>query len=346
MRMLGTVLAACVTLVVVDSSRAEQRGIWLTAPANGAALPSGEPVALEFGTDWLTGVFPGRLMLEVARDSSFADVVLSETYDCPASFEPSCPSTATIGPLADGAYVWRILWFSQPDGAPSGWIPSDAWTFAVGTAGGGGPSGNAPPVARIAFTPAQPHVGDLVSFDGSASTDSDGAIVSYAWTFGNGNGASGSPLAAASFDRADTYVVTLLVTDAAGTSTQTSIQVTVGAPAAPAAPEAPVGPPVSTADTIAPVAQALASRGRPGSVMTLRYRVVEASGSATVDVVVRRRQLVLKTIHASVATTGSEPRVVRWRAPRRPGQLTLCIRAEDRAGNRSARSCALVWIRS
>ena len=73
----------------------------------------------EFGTDWLTGVFPGRLMLQVARDPSFTDLVVDTTYECPASFEPSCPSTATIGPLADGTYVWRILWLSQPDGAPS-----------------------------------------------------------------------------------------------------------------------------------------------------------------------------------------------------------------------------------
>ncbi|HEY8409244.1 MAG TPA: PKD domain-containing protein [Gaiellaceae bacterium] len=338
--MLGTVLAACVTLVVVDSSRAEQRGIWLTSPANGAVVSGGGPVGLEFGTDWLTGVFPGRLMLQVARDPSFTDLVVDTTYECPASFEPSCPSTATIGPLADGTYVWRILWLSQPDGAPSSWIPSDAWTFVVGQGEVGRPPGNAPPVARIAFTPAEPHVGELVSFDGSASTDPDGTIVSYAWAFGNGNGATGSPLAAASFDGAGTYVVTLLVTDGAGASTQTSVQVTVGQPAP------PVAAPPSAVDSTPPVVRALVSRGRSGSIVTLRYRVLEESGGATVDLVVRRRQLVLKTIHASVATTSGEPRFVRWRGPRRAGQLTLCVRAQDRAGNRSELSCAPVWIRA
>jgi hypothetical protein len=334
--MIGTVLAACATLVVADSARADQRGIWLTAPANGAVVPANEHVTLEFGIDWLTGVFPGALKLEVARDTTFTDVVVSETHVCPASFEPSCPSTATIGPLPDGTYAWRVLWLSQPDGGPSSWVSSDVWTFGVGSSGSGASPANTPPIARIAFAPVIPHVGQPVSFDGSGSVDPDGTIVSYTWAFGNGNGAAGSPLAAASFDRSGTYIVTLVVTDDGGASAQTTIDVEVEEPVAPTS--------VPSRDTNPPVAWALTSRGRPGGLVRPRYRVVEESGSATVELVVRRRQRVLTTIRSSAANTMGEPRFVLWRAPRRTGPLTLCVSAQDRAGNRSVSNCAPVWI--
>ena len=53
-----------------------------------------------------------------------------------------------------------------------------------------------------------------------------------------------------------------------------------------------------------------------------------------------------RRLHASVATTSGEPRFDRRRASRRGGRLTLCVRAQDRAGNRRALSCAPVWIRA
>ena len=65
------------------------------------------------------------------------------------------------------------------------------------------------------------------SFDGSASSDSDGTIASYSWSFGS-TGASASN----TYASAGTYAVTLTVTDnngATGTSTQ---NVTVTAPPA------------------------------------------------------------------------------------------------------------------
>jgi PKD repeat protein len=60
------------------------------------------------------------------------------------------------------------------------------------------------------------------AFDGSASADPDGTIVSWAWDFGDG-ATSSSPLPAHSYAAAGTYVVSLTVTDDRGaTNTKTT----------------------------------------------------------------------------------------------------------------------------
>ncbi len=64
------------------------------------------------------------------------------------------------------------------------------------------------------------------SFDASASLDSDGSIVSYAWTFGDGS--TGSGITTSHNYTADgAYLVTLTVTDDAGASASVSHSVTV-----------------------------------------------------------------------------------------------------------------------
>lgn len=47
--------------------------------------------------------------------------------------------------------------------------------------------GNAP-VAKFSFNPSQGDVDTLFHFDASTSSDSDGSIVNYAWSFGDGTG--------------------------------------------------------------------------------------------------------------------------------------------------------------
>jgi PKD repeat protein len=65
------------------------------------------------------------------------------------------------------------------------------------------------------------------TFDGSASSDSDGSIVAYNWDFGNGTSGSGAT-AGTTYAGEGTYTVTLTVTDDRGAATSTSANVTVG----------------------------------------------------------------------------------------------------------------------
>jgi DNA-binding beta-propeller fold protein YncE len=66
-----------------------------------------------------------------------------------------------------------------------------------------------------AFTPPSPGLGDSATFDGSASTDPDGLISSYAWSFGDGATAIG-PSAVHAYDQSGTYAATLNVVDDEG----------------------------------------------------------------------------------------------------------------------------------
>jgi PKD repeat protein len=85
---------------------------------------------------------------------------------------------------------------------------------------------NAPPVARFASVPTTGVAPLPVSFDAATSTDGDGHIVTYAWTFGDG--ATGVGVAPQhTFGVAGTYTVQLTVTDDDGASSAVSQEIVV-----------------------------------------------------------------------------------------------------------------------
>ena len=84
---------------------------------------------------------------------------------------------------------------------------------------------NLPPVSD----PKGPYAGiagQSISFDGSASSDTDGNLVTFDWDFGDGNGATGvSPTHA--YQAAGSYTVTLTVTDDGGLTHTASVEAVV-----------------------------------------------------------------------------------------------------------------------
>lgn len=107
---------------------------------------------------------------------------------------------------ADGLYAFKILTVTKSGFA---WAEGDSQTqaeMAVGT-----PAGNLPPTASFTGNCS----GLACDFDGSASGDPDGAVVSYEWDFGDGSTGSG-PMISHAFAAAGSYTVTLTVTDDQG----------------------------------------------------------------------------------------------------------------------------------
>jgi len=84
------------------------------------------------------------------------------------------------------------------------------------------------PVASFTFTPPDPLVHELVTFNASSSTPDGGTIVSYTWDFGDGNiTTTSNPIITHAYETYGTFTVTLNVTDSEGKWDTASQQITV-----------------------------------------------------------------------------------------------------------------------
>lgn len=107
----------------------------------------------------------------------------------------------------------------------SGGTHADAFTLRTGPP----PPANQLPTAVVAA----PSCTDLTcTFDGSGSTDPDGAVVGWSWSFGGGLTRTGATTSV-TFPASGTYTATLTVTDDRGGTASTSRQVTVNGAAPP-----------------------------------------------------------------------------------------------------------------
>jgi|GEM_PF-3029171 len=86
-------------------------------------------------------------------------------------------------------------------------------------------NGNISPTAKLNCTPTAGPAPLTISCDGSASSDPDGSIVSYAWNFGDGTTGSGVT-AGHTYSAAGSFPVTLVVTDSAGAQGTASVTIT------------------------------------------------------------------------------------------------------------------------
>ena len=133
------------------------------------------------------------------------------------------------GTTDSGSVVWHrftaagiytiTLTVTDDDGASS----TVSQTIQVGGAA------NVAPTAAFSLLPAVPSIGEWIRFDGSTSTDSDGSIASYQWSFGDGSAPVSGPIVYHQFTSAGTYVVSLTVTDDDGATDTASQTVYLGA---------------------------------------------------------------------------------------------------------------------
>jgi hypothetical protein len=101
-------------------------------------------------------------------------------------------------------------------------------TFTVGVGGGRGGGGeNQAPQAQ-ANGPYSGTAGAAITFSAAGSTDPDGSIASYAWTFGDGASGTGAS-STHSYAAAGAYTATLTVTDNLGLTASATAEVTVTA---------------------------------------------------------------------------------------------------------------------
>ena len=103
---------------------------------------------------------------------------------------------------------------------------------------------NAPPVAAFTPTPSTGTAPLLVSFDANASSDPDGTLVSYEWTYGDGNTGTGVT-ATHTYTTAGNFTAQLIVIDDLGGRDTTSALITV----LPGANQAPIANFTATPDS-------------------------------------------------------------------------------------------------
>src|SRR5207245_6531121 len=123
-----------------------------------------------------------------------------------------------------------------------------------------------PPFAAFTANPNPVLVAATVTFDGSSSSDPDGAIVSYAWDFGDSTGGS-EVMTTHAYPTFGTFNVTLTVTDNESFTATAYRDVVVHAPPAASFTTSPSSPVVGATVTF----NASASRGPDGKIVTYTW---------------------------------------------------------------------------
>ncbi|MDT8998234.1 glycosyl hydrolase family 18 protein [Paucibacter sp. APW11] len=157
-----------------------------------------------------------RLVYALALTASAGPAL---AYNC-TNVAPWNASTAYNGSaiVKDNNVAYQAKWWTQNEVPATHSGQWDVWKN-LGNCDG---SVNQPPVASFTNSAS----GLTVSVNGSASSDPDGSIASYAWNFGDNSTASGAT-ASHAYAAAGTYTITLTVTDNKGATNSKTASVTV-----------------------------------------------------------------------------------------------------------------------
>ena len=91
-------------------------------------------------------------------------------------------------------------------------------------------AGNQAPVATFSYSPSNPVAGAEVRFDGSSSSDPDGAISAYSWDFGDGHTSGTGPTVYHRYVAPGTHAVSLQVIDNGGMIDEATHSIAVSSP--------------------------------------------------------------------------------------------------------------------
>ncbi len=135
-------------------------------------------------------------------------------------------SQAQVWQLTSANTITRLANVNVSGGSLSATLPAQSVTLFVIPAAG---TTNAPPVAVMSATPQSGTAPLAVAFDGRGSSDPDGTVAAYAWSFGDGAVASGAT-ANHTYTSEGIYRATLTVTDNLGATASVTLTIMVDPP--------------------------------------------------------------------------------------------------------------------
>jgi PKD repeat protein len=134
-------------------------------------------------------------------------------------------ATLSFNAAAAGTYYLGVQGIGKGDPLSDGY--SDYGSVGQYAISGSAPAGaGQPPLAALTATPVSGTVPLTVSFSGSGSSDPDGSIVAYEWSFGDGSASTGNTSASHVYSTAGSYAAQLKVTDNTGLTATRSVTIT------------------------------------------------------------------------------------------------------------------------
>jgi PKD repeat protein len=201
-----------VTLTVTDD-----RGAWATAAIR-VTVTNGDNMGPNAIVDGPGRGLPNEALTFSGERSTDPDGAITEHHWDLGDGTTANTPVVTHAFAAEGEYAVTLI-VVDDDGAAS----QASRTVIISTI-----PGNEPPIAEAG--PDQTgDVGAVLLVDGRGSTDPDGAIVSYAWDFGDGGTAS-TPQASHTYGAPGSYTVTLTVEDDGGSTASDTKTITIAPP--------------------------------------------------------------------------------------------------------------------
>jgi PKD repeat protein len=135
--------------------------------------------------------------------------------------------TLSVTVPSTGTYFVSVTGTGKGDPLTTGYTNyGSLGNYAVQVTAGAVATGAQPPVAALSATPTTGTVPLTTSMSAAASSDPDGSIVSYEWTFGDGSTATGVSVSHV-YTAAGTFTAQVKVTDNTGLSATRSVTIKV-----------------------------------------------------------------------------------------------------------------------